>query len=67
MAAHVHALIDMLRASRTGGGWMALKVAKQGDNDGAFVRCLIEDQTKQMMSYPEFLVHCHRFVLSRVS
>jgi len=56
----------MLRASRSG-SWMGLRVVKQGDGDSGFLRSLIEDQTKQMMSYPEFLVHCHRFVLSRVS
>lgn len=67
MAAHVHALVDLLRGSRSGCTWMGLRVVKQGDSDGGFVRNLIEDQTKQMMSYPEFLVHCHRFVLSRVS
>ena len=55
----------MLRSSRFG-NWMALRVVKQGDGDAFFMRSLIEDQTKQMMSYPEFLVHCHRFVLSRV-
>jgi len=66
MAAHVHSIVDLVRASRSG-GWMGLRVVKQGDGDGGFVRCLVEDQTKQMMSYPEFLVHCHRFVLNRVS
>lgn len=66
LAGHVHALVEMLRASRAG-CWMALRVVKQGEGDAAFIRGLIEDQTKQMMSYPEFLVHCHRFVLSRVS
>jgi len=65
MATHVHTLVELLRASRSG-GWMALRVVKQGDGDSSFVRSLIEDQTKQMMSYPEFLVHCHRYVLSRV-
>lgn len=55
-----------MRTSRSG-GWMPLRVVKQGDRDGVFMRCLIEDQTKQMMSYSEFLLHCHRFVLSRVS
>lgn len=46
---------------------MAVRVVKQGEGDGAFIRSLIEDQTKQMMSYSEFLVHCHRFILSRLS
>jgi len=66
VAAHAHALIEGLRATRSG-DWMPLRVVKQGDGDGGFLRCLVEDQTKQMMSYTEFLVHCHRFVLSRVS
>ena len=66
LAAHAHALLELLRASR-GPNWMALKVVKQGQADGPFLRALIEDQTKQMMSYPEFLVHCHRYVLSKVN
>ena len=35
--------------------------------DGMVHRMLIEDQTRQMMAYGEFLNHCHRFVLSRVA
>ena len=46
---------------------MPLRMLKQGDNEHNFLRCMIEDQTKAMMSYPEFLVHCHRYVLSKVS
>ena len=38
---------------------MSVRFVKQGEGDGGFIRALIEDQTKQMMSYPEFLVHCH--------
>ena len=40
---------------------------KQGEGDLPFQQALIEDQTKQMMSYPEFLTHCHRYILSKVS
>ena len=46
---------------------VGLRVLKQGEGDLPFQQALIEDQTKQMMSYPEFLTHCHRFVLSRVA
>jgi len=66
LAAGVHALCDLLREHRAG-GWMALKTVKQGEGDAAFMRALIEDQTRQMMAYAEFLGHCHRFILSKVS
>ena len=46
---------------------MALKVVKQGEGDSGFMRGLVEDQTRQMMAYAEFLAHCHRFILSKVS
>lgn len=49
------------------GGWLPLQVVKQGTADAAFVRGLVEDQTKAMMSYPEFLTHCHRYILSKVA
>ena len=38
-----------------------------GEGDAAMQRALVEDQTRQMMAYSEFLNHCHRFVLSRLS
>lgn len=66
LAAHVHALCDLLRAPRPA-GWLALRVVKQGEGDGVVQRALVEDQTRQMMAYSEFLHHCHRFVLSRVA
>ena len=37
----------------------------QGEGDAPFLRCLVEDQTKQMMSYGDFVMHCHRYVLSK--
>jgi len=46
---------------------MPLRVVQQGHGDAAVVRALVEDQTKQMMSYPEYVVHCHRYILSKVS
>lgn len=66
LAGHVHALCDLLRAERPG-GFMALRVVKQGEGDAGFASTLVEDQTKQMMAYPEFLTHCHRYILSKVS
>ena len=65
-ARHIHEIIATIRAERSW-AWLPLRVRKQGHADGAFVRALVEDQTKQMMSYNEFMVHCHRYVLSRVS
>jgi len=65
MAAAVHALCDLLRRSRS--GWLAVRVIKQGENDGGFVRALIEDQTRQMMSYNEFMAHSHRHIVGRAS
>ena len=67
LAEGLHALLEGLRTQRQGGGsWMNLRVVKQGDGDAGMVRSLVEDQTKQMMSYAEFLVHCHRYVISKV-
>jgi len=40
---------------------------KQGADDAPFARALVEDQTKQMMGYAEFLVHCHRYILTKMS
>lgn len=65
-AAHLHKLCETARAQRSW-GWMPLRVVKQGHADAAVVRSLVEDQTKQMMSYPEYVVHCHRYILSKVS
>ena len=65
-AAYIHAICGLLGASRAG-GWLALKVTKQGDGDASMMRGLVEDQTRQMMAYPEFLNHCHRFILSKVA
>jgi len=65
VAASVHALCNLLRRSRS--GWLALRVVKQGEHDQGFVRCLIEDQTRQMMSYNEWVAHSHRDVLGRAS
>lgn len=65
-ADHVHGLLEAARA-QCSWGWMPLCVQKQGHGDAAFMRALVEDQTKQMMSYPEFLVHCHRYILSKVT
>ena len=39
----------------------------QGEGDGAAMRALVEDQTRQMMAYSEFLAHCHRYILSKVA
>ena len=67
LAGAVHALCELLGQHRSG-GWVPLKIVKQGDGDGGFLRGLVEDQTRQMMAYAEFLAHCHRFVLnSKVS
>ena len=66
LAGYIHAVCDLLRAQRTG-GWLALRVCIQGVGDQPMHRGLIEDQTRQMMAYNEFLNHCHRFVLSRVA
>ena len=38
---------------------------KQSTTAPSYARSLIEDQTKQMMSYAKFLLHCHRYVLSK--
>lgn len=59
-------MCDSLRGQRTG-GWLAMRVCKQGEGDGPFLRGLIEDQTRTMMAYAEFLTHCHRYVLSKVA
>jgi len=64
VAAEIHALVDAARVGRPA-GWTPLRVLVQGTSDAPFVRALIEDQTKQMMSYPEFLLHCHRYILSK--
>jgi len=66
LAGHVVGMVETLRADRTW-CWPRLKVLKQGEGDAGFQQVLIEDQTKQMMSYPEFLAHCHRYILSKVS
>ena len=67
LAGAVHALCELLGQHRSG-GWVPLKIVKQGEGDGGFLRGLVEDQTRQMMAYAEFLAHCHRFVLnSKVS
>jgi len=65
-AAYVHSICDAMRESRPG-GWTALRVVKQGEGDGAAMRALVEDQTRQMMAYSEFLAHCHRYILSKVA
>ena len=59
-------MCDLLRAHRAG-QWLGLKTVKQGEGDAAVMRALIEDQTRQMMAYPEFLTHCHRYILSKVA
>ena len=66
LAGHVVGMVETLRADRTW-CWPRLKVLKQGEGDASFQQVLIEDQTKQMMSYPEFLAHCHRYMLSKGS
>ena len=66
LAGHVAGMVETLRADRTW-CWPRLKVLKQGEADAPFQQQLIEDQTKQMMSYPEFLAHCHRYMLSKGS
>jgi len=66
LAGYIHGICDLLRAPRPG-GWLALRVVKHGEGDGSLQRALVEDQTRQMMAYAEFLNHCHRFVLSRLS
>jgi len=62
LAAQLHAIVDALRL-QTPWAWMPLRVIRQGSCDGDFSRALIEDQTRQIMSYDEFLVHCHRHIL----
>ena len=65
-AGYLHSLCALLGAHRSS-GWLALRVVKQGEGDGYVMRSLIEDQTRQMMAYTEFLTHCHRFILSKVA
>jgi len=65
-AARLHSLVEAARGA-TEWAWMPLVIAKQGHGDAPFQRALVEDQTKQMMSYSEYLVHCHRYILSTVS
>ena len=65
-AGYVNGLCDLLRAHRSG-GWLALSVVKQGEGDSGVMRSLVEDQTRQMMAYTEFLTHCHRYILSKVA
>lgn len=65
-AGYVHRLCDLLRAHRSG-AWLAVRVVKQGEGDGCVMRTLVEDQTRQMMAYTEFLTHCHRYILSKVA
>ena len=59
-------MLDAARADRTW-GWLPLRVLKQGEGDAAFSGGLVEDQTKAMMSYAEFLLHCHRDIISKVT
>ena len=65
-AGQLHAIVDALRA-QSPGCWKPLRVMKQGTDDAPFARALVEDQTKQMMGYAEFLVHCHRYILTKMS
>ena len=66
LAAYVHGVCDLLRQARPG-GWLPLRVLKQGEGDVGMQRALVEDQTRQMMAYTEFLLHCHRYILSKVA
>ena len=66
LAGYLHAVCDLLRRARPG-GWLAVRVIKQGEGDGPVQRALVEDQTRQMMAYPEFLSHAHRYILSKVA
>ena len=65
LAGYLNGVCELLRANRA--GWLAVRVMKQGEGDAWLQRALVEDQTRQMMAYSEFLNHCHRFVTSRVS
>jgi len=63
-ARQIDELVSLLRSERPH-SWLRVRVMKQGDGDAPFLRCLVEDQTKQMMSYGDFVMHCHRYVLSK--
>ena len=66
LSGYIQGVCDLLRQHRAG-GWLALRVVKQGEGDAMVSRALIEDQTRQMMAYSEFLNHCHRYILSKVA
>ena len=63
-ARQIDELVSLLRSERPH-SWLRVRVMKQGEGDAPFLRCLVEDQTKQMMSYGDFVMHCHRYVLSK--
>jgi len=42
-----------------------LLARSQGEGDAMVHRALVEDQTRQMMAYSEFVSHCHRFAVAR--
>ena len=65
LAGYLNGVCELLRRHRA--GWLAVRVMKQGEGDAWLQRALVEDQTRQMMAYSEFLNHCHRFVTARVS
>jgi len=66
-AATVHNIVEALRTERPG-TLQALRVVRQGTPEELLVlRCLVEDRSVSMMSYDEFLVHCHRTVCSKVA
>jgi protein transport protein SEC24 len=66
LAGYLNGVCDTLRLRRAG-GWLPLRIVKQGEDDVSFMKLLVEDQTRQMMAYPEFLTHCHRYILSKVA
>jgi len=66
LSGYLHKVCELLGAARAG-SWLSLRVMKQGEGDGTVMRALIEDQTRQMMAYTEFLTHCHRYILSKVA
>ena len=66
LSGYLNDLCASLRRNRAG-GWLPLRIVKQGEADHIFMKLLVEDQTRQMMAYPEFLTHCHRYILSKVA
>ena len=66
LAGYLNRLCELLGQHRAG-QWLSVRVVKQGEGDASVMRALIEDQTRQMMAYTEFLTHCHRYIVSKVA